>query len=135
MSLRVGEMIFPMVSPTEGFDSLGTDFTLEGGTSSELQGRIDIAWGKSHQLWHLLKRRDATLKQPLRLFNAVVGRFLLWGVASWTLTVAEKRRVQSLQRSMLRRFAWPKRQADEDFLVLLFWLQSLWACDVAQWST
>ena len=72
---------------------------------------------KFHQIWHLLKRREASLKQRLRLFNAVVGRSLLWGAESWTLTVAEKRRVRSLQRSMLRRFAGPKRQADEDFLV------------------
>ena len=46
LSLRVEEMIFPMVSPTEGFDLLGTVFTLEGGTSRELQRRVDIAWGK-----------------------------------------------------------------------------------------
>ena len=32
-SLRVGELSFPVVSPNDGFDLLGTIYTLEGGTS------------------------------------------------------------------------------------------------------
>ena len=115
-ALRVGELRFPVVSPTDGFDLLGTTYTLEGGTSRELQRRISIAWGKFHQIWHLLRHRSASLRQRLRLFNAVVGRSLLWGAESWTLTVTEKKRIRSMQRSMLRRFAGPRRQTDEDFL-------------------
>jgi hypothetical protein len=42
---------------------------------------------------------------------------LLWGAESWTLTAAEKRKIRSMQRSMLRRFAGPRRQTDEDFVV------------------
>jgi len=116
-SLQVGELEFPIVSAWEGFLLLGTRFTLEGGTSREVQKRIGIAWGKFHQIWHLLRHRSASLRQRLRLFNAVVGRSLLWGAESWTLTMAEKRKIRGMQRSMLRRFAGPRRQPDEDFVV------------------
>jgi len=105
-----------MVAPREGFSLLGTCFTLEGGTSREVQKRIAIAWGKFNQIWHLLRHRAASLRQRLRLFNAVVCRSLLWGAESWTLTLAEKRKARSMQRSMLRRFAGPRRQTDEDFV-------------------
>ena len=116
ISLWVGELDFPIVAPHEGFSLLGTFFTLEGGTSREVQKRMDIAWGKFHQIWHLLRHRSASLRQRLRLFNAVVGRSLLWGAESWTLTVAEKKKIRGMQRSMLRRFAGPRHEADEDFV-------------------
>ena len=65
-------------------------FTLSGGTTREIHNRINVAWGKFHQMWPLLKHRDASLRQRLRLFNAVVVRSLLWGSESWMLTVREK---------------------------------------------
>jgi len=99
-----------------GFGFLGTLFTLEGGTSREVQKRINIAWGKFHQVWHLLRHRAASLRQRLRLFNAVVGRSLLWGAESWTLTVAEKKKIRVAQRSMLMRFVGPQLRTDEDFV-------------------
>ena len=63
-----------------------------------------------------LQHRASGLKQRLRLFNAVVGRSLLWGAESWTLTVAEKKALQAVQRSMLRRFAAPRKRAEEEWL-------------------
>ena len=115
-SLLAGDLCFPVVDPGEGFSLLGAAFTLEGGTSREVKKRIDIAWGKFHQIWHLLRRRSASLRRRLRLFNAVVGRSFLWGAESWTLTAVEKRRIRSMQRAMLRRFAGPRRLPEEDFI-------------------
>ena len=90
--------------------------TLTGGTRRELQRRIKAAWGKFHMIWHLLRHRAASLKQRLKLFNAVVGKSLLWASESWTLTVAEKNQLQAVQRSMLRRFAGPRKREEEDWL-------------------
>lgn len=114
--LKVGNNDFPLVPADEGFTLLGTPYTLRIGTRRELQQRLRIAWGKFHQIGHLLRHRSAGMKQRLRLFNAIVGRPLLWGSESWTLTKAERRKVRATQRSMLRRFAAPRRQGNEDWL-------------------
>ena len=114
--LTVDGVEFPIVSSQEGFSLLGTTYTLNGGTREEAQHRINIAWGKFHSIWYLLRHRASPLRERLRLFNAVVGRALLWGSESWTLTAVERRHLRTVQRSMLRRFAGPRRKADEDWL-------------------
>jgi hypothetical protein len=107
---------FPIVAATQGFDLLGTVFTLTGGTKEEVKHRIRIAWGKFYQIWPMLRHRASSLGHRLRLFNAVVGRSLLWGSESWTLTVTEKQKLQAVQRSMMRRFAAPARLPDEEWV-------------------
>eukprot|EP00973_Karenia_brevis_P005588 763181-Karenia_brevis.AAC.1 len=42
--------------------------------------------------------------------------YALWCSESWTLTVAQKKRLRVVQRSMLRAIAGPKRQKDEEYL-------------------
>jgi hypothetical protein len=70
-ALRVNGELMPLVLPCQGFPVLGTNFTLHGRTSREIQLRISAAWGKFHQLWHLLKRRDTNAQKRLRLFDIV----------------------------------------------------------------
>ena len=41
---------------------------------------------------------------------------MLWGSESWTLTVAEKLKFRGVERSMLRRFAGPRRAPEEEWL-------------------
>ena len=115
-ALKVGADDFPIVASTEGFTLLGTLYTLTGGTKAEVKHRIKVAWGKFYQIWPLLRHRASSLKQRIRLFNAVVGRSLLWGSESWTLTVAEKKKLRAVERSMLRRFAGPSRRTGEDWV-------------------
>jgi hypothetical protein len=55
-----GEKI-PMVTASEGFKVLGTQFTLVVRTSKELNARVSAAWGKFHQLRPLLMGRDGDL--------------------------------------------------------------------------
>ena len=81
-----------------------------------MKTRIRIAWGKFHQIWPLLKHRGSGLLQRIRLFNAVVGRSLLWGCESWTLSVAEKQKLRAVERSMLRKFAAPRRTTGEEWV-------------------
>lgn len=85
-------------------------------TKPELQHRIKVAWGRFHQLWPLLSLRVSPLKQRLRLFDASVSKSILRGLESWALTVAERRRLRPVRRSMLRRFATRRRQRDEDWI-------------------
>ena len=115
-ALRVNGELMPLVLPCQGFPVLGTNFTLHGRTSREIQLRISAAWGKFHQLWHLLKRRDTNAQKRLRLFDMCVTQTALWCNESWLLTVAERRRLQSVQNEMLRRIVGPRRRPDEEYV-------------------
>ena len=107
---------FPVVSLDEGFKVFGTIFTLNGNTKLEFEQRIRAAYGKFNELWPLLGKRDACLKRRLQLFEATVTQTMLWCAESWTLTVAQKRHLRTVQRNMLRRFAGPRRRPDEEYL-------------------
>ena len=85
-------------------------------SATELGTRINIAWGRFHSTWPLLKRRCTSLQKRKRLFDANVGRSILWCCESWTLTIKDKQRLQSTERAMLRRFAAPKRQSGENYI-------------------
>ena len=115
-TLKAGDLTIPIVSATEGFKILGTQFTLLGRTSAELQKRISSAWGCFHRIWPLLRRRNSSLRKRLLIFDSDVRAALLWCCDSWNLTSAERRQLQTAERAMLRRFAGPRRRLEEDFV-------------------
>ena len=45
-----------------------------------------------------------------------MGRSILWGAESWTLTKKQKTTLRGVQRHMLRRFLAPARQAGENWI-------------------
>ena len=45
-----------------------------------------------------------------------MSRSFLWCCESWTLTVHDKRRIQTTELAMLRRFAGPRRRPQEDYI-------------------
>ncbi len=47
--LKAGHSEIPIVSRDDGFQILGTTFTLNGSMDVELQRRQDVAWGKFHE--------------------------------------------------------------------------------------
>ena len=61
--IQAGERNFPIVDRTEGFTILGTTVTLDGKTCSEFQHRLKAAWGKFHELWPLLGKRDTSVRK------------------------------------------------------------------------
>jgi len=54
--ITVDGQAIPMVSASPGFKVLGTQFTLQGKCSAELECRMSAAWGKFHSLWSWQKR-------------------------------------------------------------------------------
>jgi hypothetical protein len=109
----VGDERIPMVSAYIGFKVLGTMFTLMNRTSAEIRARINAAWGKFHQLWPLLGKRDGNLEKRLRLFDTTVSQSLLWCCESWCITQKEKNLLSTTQNRMLRRIAGPNRRPHE----------------------
>jgi len=114
--LLVDGQPIPMVSASDGFKSLGTQWTLHGRTSAELHARIGAVWRKFHTLWPLLGKRDGNLSQKLKVFDASVTQTALWCCESWLLTKTEKRLLESTQNNMLRRIAGPRRRPEEQWV-------------------
>ena len=104
------------VNACDGFKVLGVMCSLADGMTAELRHRIRCAWAKFHEIWPVLRNRDSSLLQRIRLFNTVVGRSVLWGAASWTLCKRDARMLRTVQRDMLRRFAAGRRKHDEDYV-------------------
>lgn len=114
--IEIDGQTIPIVSASEGFKVLGTQFTLRGRCSAELKCRMAAAWGKFHALWPLLGKRDGNLDRRLRLFDTCVTQTALWCSESWLLTQSEKRMLQTTQHAMLRRIAGPGRMPDETWV-------------------
>ena len=94
--LLIDDYEIPMVSPEKGFKVLVTILTLTRHTSTEFQARMSAAWGKFHQMWPLLGKRDADVSKRLRLFDMSVSQTALWCNESWLLTLKEKTRQASV---------------------------------------
>ena len=106
----------PIVSAEIGFTVLGTQFSVSGRTSAEVRARIKKAWGKFHQLWPVLGKKEGNIAKRLRLFDMTVTQTVLWCNESWLLTANEKRLLKSTQNEMLRRIAGPRRITGEDWV-------------------
>ena len=68
----------------------------------EFSNRVATAWGAFTKHKRELTDRRHRLHDRLKLFEAVVSSTLLYGCESWTLKVDQQRRLQVLQRKMLR---------------------------------
>ena len=115
-ALRVGDMIFPVVPAQAGFKILGTQYTLLGRTEAEFTYRLACAWGRFNHIWPLLRNRRADLNKRLKIFHSDVRQSLLWCCESWNLTAVEVQKLVTTERSMLRKFAAPRRLASEDYI-------------------
>ena len=114
--LTCGGVSLEVVAPDVGFKVLGTQWTLVGGIREEFSKRIGKAWSAFYAIWPLLKRRGTSLKKRLRVFDSSVTPVVLWCAQTWTLTSDQKRRLSTTQRDMLRRFAGPRRRAEENWV-------------------
>jgi hypothetical protein len=115
-NLEVGEERFEIVRNDEGMKVLGTLVTLDGQTDVEFRARMRAAWAKFHSLKPLLCKKDASIQRRLRLFDATVSKTLLWCSESWALTVKQKKELQSVQRSMMRKIVNTRRRPEEDYI-------------------
>ena len=76
----------------------------------EFSNRVAVAWGAFSKHKEELTDRRYWLKDRLKLFDAVVTSTLLYGCETWTLKADQQRRLQVLQRKMLRMVMNAKRR-------------------------
>ena len=107
---------YPICSCSDGFKILGTIVTLDGGVSTEFEARLRAGWAIFSNLSAILRKKDSSEKKRLQLFQATVAKTVLWCAGSWKLSVAQKRKLRSTQRAMLRRMVGPNRRPEEDYI-------------------
>ena len=106
----------PIISASDGSKILGTKFALLGNGDAEFENRLTAAWGKFHQVWPLLRKKDTSMKKRLRLFDATVTASAIWCSETWVLTKKQRNKLEAVRRSMLRRFAARRKRPDEEWI-------------------
>ena len=81
---------------------LGRKLTFRCKDEADLDNRIALSWRKFHVLKQELTSRSYSLKGRLKLFHGTVTPTMLYGSASWNLTVDLRNKLRRTQRQMLR---------------------------------
>ena len=68
----------------------------------ELQNRIAAGWAAFHRNKAELRSQPHRLKDPLRLFSAVITPVVLYGSSAWALTQVMEAQLRAVWRKMLR---------------------------------
>ena len=101
-AVRVGDMKIDVLARSDKIKYLGRQITFENGIQVELSNRIKAGWAKFMQYKHELTKKNYSLSDRLRLFEAVVSPTVLYGSEAWTLTAEMARLLKTTQRRMLR---------------------------------
>ena len=98
----IGSEKYAVLSLEESTKYLGRKICYKDPHETEFDNRVAKAWGAFSNYKQELVDRRHRLKDRLRLFDAVVTPTLLYGCEACTLRIDQQRRLQVLQRKMLR---------------------------------
>jgi hypothetical protein len=92
---------------------------------SEIDHRIAKAWAKFYKFKAELCCKSYSIKDRLRLFDAVITPSVLYGSSCWTMTSDRARKLRSTQRRMLRLVCqtWRMDSCDGDAETWVEWIQ------------
>ena len=94
---------------------LGRALNLRTTHDTELNHRISKVCAKFGVFRKELTDKHYSLRDRLRLFNAVVTPCILYGCSSWVMTVTRERKLRAAQRKMLRAILGKGRAVIEHF--------------------
>ena len=94
---------------------LGRLFSFYDAHGTEIQNRINMAWRKFNVFKAELCCKSYSLRHRLRFFDSVIFPGMLYGCATWTLTVELQHKIRKTQRHMLRQIL-GKRWTNENDL-------------------
>ena len=94
-------------------DYLGRRLNLARLHDTELEHRLEKGWKKFFANKADLCGKHAALNVRLKLFNAIITPTILYGSASWTMTVQRERLLRTTQRRMMRKILGSGRRPAE----------------------
>ena len=98
---------------------LDSKITADGDCSHQIKTRLLLGRKLMTNLDSILKSRDVTLPTKVRLVKAMVFPVVMYGCESWTLKIAECRRIDAFElwgwRRLLR-VPWTARRSNQPIL-------------------
>ena len=98
---------------------LGSKITADGDCSHEIKRHLLLGRKAMTNLDSMLKSRDITLPTKVHLVKAMVFPVVMYGCESWTVTKAERRRIDAFElwcwRRLLR-IPWTARRSNQSIL-------------------
>ena len=98
---------------------LGAKLTADGDCSHEIKRHLLLGRKVMTHLDSILKSRDITLPTKVRLVKAMVFPVVMYGCASWTVKIAECRRIDAFELWCWRRLLrvpWTARRSNQSIL-------------------
>ena len=98
---------------------VATVITADGDCSYEIRRRLLLGRKGTTNLDSILKSRDITLPTNVRLVKAMVFPVVMYGCESWTVKMAERRRIDAFELWCWRRLLrvpWTARRPSQSIL-------------------
>ena len=98
---------------------LGSKITVDGDCSHEIRRRLLLGRKAMTNLDSVLPRRDITLPTKVRIVKAMVFPVVTYGCESWTVKMAEHRRIDAFKLWCWRRLLrvpWTARRSNQSTL-------------------
>jgi len=99
------------IKRSSDFCYLGSIVAEDGGTSKEVNVRIQMARGSFSKLRHVWPSKSPRKGTKIRIFNACVKSVLLYGCETWLVTKNIQRKLETFVNRCLRyilRIWWPR---------------------------
>ena len=92
------------IEVVENLVYLDSQLSNKDGSEADMKKRIALAGVTSHRLWKkVFKKHEISLAIKLRLLNAAVMPFLLYGSETWSLTTVMENKLNACENRWLRR--------------------------------
>ena len=101
-SIKIDDESYAVLGFDESTKYLGRKVCFQDPHQTEFDNRVAKAWGAFSKHKQELTDRRHSVRNRLRLFDAVVSSTLLYGCETWTLRTDQERRLTVLQKKMLR---------------------------------
>ena len=79
------------------FTFLGSKITADGDCSHEIKRHLLLGRKVMTKLDSILKSRDITLSTKVHLVKAIVIPVVMYGCESWTVKIAERRKIDTFE--------------------------------------
>jgi hypothetical protein len=91
------------------FKYLGTTLTDQNCIREEIKSRLNSGNACYHLVQSLLSSRLLSRNMKVKIYKTIILPVVLYGCATWSLTLREEHRLRVFENSVLRRIFGPKR--------------------------
>jgi hypothetical protein len=94
------------------FKYLGTTLTNQNDIRDEMKSRLNSGNACYYSVQNLLSSRLISKNLKIKIYRTVILSVVLYGCATWSLTLGEEHRLRVFENRVLRRIFGPKMEED-----------------------